>query len=158
MLVLAWLVLLGLLAAYFFEMQQRQFNPNRELQTKLSEGRQVLSLKANKYNHFVMTGKINGIAVTFMLDTGATQVAVPASLAKKLGLVAGEPGIAATANGNVRVYSTRIDRLELGDILLQDVAAEINPGMNGMDEVLLGMSALSRLEFSQRDGVLEIRY
>jgi len=54
----------------------------------------------------------------------------------------------------VRTYSTRIDRLEMGNIVLLNVAADINPGMNGMNGLLLGMSALSQIEFTQRDGQL----
>jgi len=45
---------------------------------------------------------------------------------------------------------------QLGEILLHDVAALITPGMDG-DEVLLGMSALKQLEFTQRDGTLVLR-
>ncbi|MBT8148751.1 MAG: retroviral-like aspartic protease family protein, partial [Gammaproteobacteria bacterium] len=59
-----------------------------------------------------------------------------------------------TANGPVKVYSTRIGKLQLGDIVLYDVPADLNPGMDGSNEILLGMSALSQVEFSQRDGVL----
>ncbi|WP_346427727.1 retropepsin-like aspartic protease family protein, partial [Pseudomonas aeruginosa] len=50
----------------------------------------------------------------------------------------------------------RLDQLQLGDIRLSGVAALIAPGMDG-DEVLLGMSALKQLEFTQRDGTLVLR-
>ena len=157
MIVAAWLVLLGLLAAYFNDVQQRQINPNNNPNSQQLNGQQVLTLDANKYKHFVMTGKINGQKIAMLLDTGATQVAIPAKMGKKLGLKAGAAGLAATANGHVTVFHTRIDKLELGDIVLYNVPAELNPGMDHMDEVLLGMSALSQLEFSQQNGKLEIR-
>ncbi|MGC3645910.1 retroviral-like aspartic protease family protein, partial [Pseudomonas aeruginosa] len=52
---------------------------------------------------------------------------------------------------------TRLDQLQLGDIRLSGVAALYAPGMDG-DEVLLGMSALNQLEFTQRDGTLVLRH
>ncbi|MEX5354424.1 TIGR02281 family clan AA aspartic protease, partial [Pseudomonas juntendi] len=61
-----------------------------------------------------------------------------------------------TANGRATGWRTRLDRLQLGDIRLSGVAALIVPGMDG-DEVLLGMSALKQLEFTQRDGTLVLR-
>jgi aspartyl protease family protein len=61
-----------------------------------------------------------------------------------------------TANGPVTVYSTRIAKLQLGEIVLYDVPADLNPGMNASNQILLGMSALSQVEFSQRDGMLLI--
>ena len=154
MLILAWLVLLGLLATYFIGMEEQQYNPNQQPEY-LEEGeRKKLLLKANKNNHFVMTGKINGRDVTLLLDTGATNVAIPARLASKLDLEPGREGIAMTANGPVKVYGTLINRLQLGNIILENIPADLNPSMNDMNEILLGMSALSRINFSQRNGTL----
>ena len=154
MTVIAWVILLAMLAVYFTGEEKRQANPNQQPNTQLIEGRQTLVLQANRQNHFVVTGKVNGSKAMLLLDTGATRVAVPEDMADALGLVKGRPGYAQTANGQVRTYNTRIDRLELGDIVLLNVAADINPGMNGMNGLLLGMSALSQIEFTQRDGQL----
>ncbi|NNL57236.1 MAG: TIGR02281 family clan AA aspartic protease [Pseudomonadales bacterium] len=154
MFVAAWILLLGMLVYYFTGEERRQFNPNQQPELLDIQGKTTLLLKANRRNHFVMTGQINGVDATLMLDTGATNVAIPARMAKRLQLKRGEPGIAMTANGPVKVYSTRIGKLQLGDIVLYDVPADLNPGMDGSNEILLGMSALSQVEFSQRDGVL----
>ena len=62
----------------------------------------------------------------------------------------------ATPNGMVKVYRTRLQTLDLGVIHLKDVRASINPGMSG-DEVLLGMSALKHVEFTQRGTRLTLR-
>lgn len=156
MTIAAWIVLLLLLAMYFKELQDTQINPNQSPKSELRGERQVLVLESNKYNHFVMTGKINGVKTPLLLDTGATQVAVPENMARKLKLTPGKASIANTANGSVKVFNTNIEKLELGNIVLYNVPAQINPGMNGLGEVLLGMSALSRLEFRQRDGTLEL--
>ena len=154
MTVIAWVILLGMLVVYFTGEEKRQANPNQQPNTEIIDGQQTLVLQANRQNHFVVTGKENGSKAMLLLDTGATRVAVPEDMAQALGLVKGRPGYAQTANGQVRTYSTRIDRLEMGNIVLLNVAADINPGMNGMNGLLLGMSALSQIEFTQRDGQL----
>ena len=85
-----------------------------------------------------------------------TQVAVPSAVAERLGLARGAPIVISTANGRATGHRTRLASLRLGDIELRDVAALIAPGMDG-DEVLLGMSALQQLEFSQKGGTLVLR-
>jgi aspartyl protease family protein len=77
-------------------------------------------------------------------------------LAREAGLERGMAMQAMTANGVVTVYSTLVDDLTLGDIQLRRVRASINPAMSG-DTVLLGMSALRQVDFSQRDGTLILR-
>ncbi|NNC55312.1 MAG: TIGR02281 family clan AA aspartic protease, partial [Pseudomonadales bacterium] len=105
MFVLAWLVFLGLLAMWFSADEQRRYNPNSEPQTLDVDGRRTLVLEANRNNHFVSSGKINGQPVTLLLDTGATNVAIPADMGRKLQLTRGAAGTAYTANGRVTVYA-----------------------------------------------------
>ena len=64
--------------------------------------------------------------------------------------------MASTANGRVKITLTEIATLTLGGITLQNVAANINPGMQG-EQILLGMSALKQLEFTQRGETLILR-
>ncbi len=157
MIVLAWVIGLGILTAYFGGWLGRQENPNRSLETLVSsDGVREVVLKQNRQGHYVASGQINGKHVTFLLDTGATDISVPAGIARKAGLEAGPPVNARTAAGVVTTYVTRIARVELGGILLEDIRANINPHMRG-DEVLLGMSFLRRLEFSQRGRELTLR-
>ena len=91
-----------------------------------------------------------------MLDTGATDVSIPASLAQRLNLEQGAAVTLSTANGRSQGYRTRLQQLKLGDIVLHDVRALVAPGLSG-DQVLLGMSALKQLEFTQRGGTLLLR-
>ncbi|UVE17271.1 TIGR02281 family clan AA aspartic protease [Pseudomonas sp. LS44] len=154
--VLAWGAGL-LLATHLFGLwEQRQHNPNRAPQSVRGEGYIEVRLLSSRGGHYLLDGQIDGQQVTFLLDTGATQVAIPAALAERLGLSRGAPIELSTANGRVTGWRTALARLHLGDIVLRDVAALIVPNMDG-DEVLLGMSALKQLEFTQRDGTLLLR-
>ena len=157
MTVLAWIVVLGLLGAFFSGWMDELNNPNQQVRTELrADGVREVILRQNRAGHYVATGAINGEKVTFLLDTGATSVSVPAKVASRLGLKRGAPLRANTANGVVTTYSTRLDEVRLGDIELNDVRADINPHMRS-DDVLLGMSFLRKLEFTQRDRELTIR-
>ena len=99
---------------------------------------------------------INGQPARFLLDTGATHTSVPAHLAQPLGLRPGAPSMVSTANGTVTVRATRIAALDIGPFRFVGAPAHLNPGMRD-DDVLLGMSVLKHLEFTQRGDVLVLR-
>lgn len=156
MFILAWLVILLLLAMYFSERLGQQHNPNQTPTSQYHNGQIEVVLHPNRQHHYLVNGQINGREVTFLLDTGATDVAIPGALAKQLGLQRGQRLQIYTANGPAIAYSTRIDRLQIADIRLNDIRASIAPGMNG-NLILLGMSALRELEFSQTGDSLILR-
>lgn len=156
MMVLTWGAGLLLATHFFGGWEDRQRNPNQAPQSVHGDGFVEVSLASSRQGHYLVDGQINGSKVTFLLDTGATQVAVPRGLAEKLGLKRGAPITLITANGRATGHRTHLDNLRLGDIELRDVAALIAPGMDG-DEVLLGMSALKQLEFTQKGGTLVLR-
>ena len=118
------------------------------------DGRSQVVLDRNAQGHYVASGRINGTPVTFLLDTGATDVAIPEDLAERLRLQRQGGGISQTANGPVAVWQTTLDEVRLGDIRVHDVRAAILPSMRGTEQVLLGMSFLKQIEFSQRDAQL----
>ena len=154
--VATWVALLVLGAVVFSGVLERQHNPNQALTTRYENGVAEVTLERNRYGHYVTSGEINGRPVTFMLDTGATGVAVPAGLASELGLERGPAQPVRTANGTSVSYLTRLDRVGVGGIELHDVRAGIVPGLEG-DEVLLGMSFLKHIEFTQRGNTLTLR-
>jgi len=154
---IAWGLALAMLVWFFEDKLQQQFNPNSQVQSHIDNGQVTVVLEQNRMGHYVAQGKVNGQSVTFLLDTGATLVAVPEGLAQKLGLSKGRQGMSQTANGRVITYRTEIDRLQLGDIQLSNVAASITPGMDG-DVILLGMSALKEFELIQKGDTLTLRY
>jgi aspartyl protease family protein len=153
---LMWLVLLGLLSLFFNRILERQHNPNPQLAGMNQKGRPEVVLKRNKWGHYVASGRINGQAVVFMLDTGATDISVPQEIAERLGLARGRPITYQTANGPAVNYATRLDSVSLGNITLHDLPASINPNTRDMD-ILLGMSFLKHLEFSQQGDTLTLR-
>ena len=154
--VLAWCAALFLATRFFGEWEARQHNPNGVVSSEQGEGFIEVKLISNTQGHFVASGQINGQPVDFMLDTGATDVSIPASLAERLKLEEGFGVTLSTANGLSQGYRTRIDRLQVGDIVLRDVRALVAPGLDG-NQVLLGMSALNKLEFTQRGGTMLLR-
>lgn len=156
MMILAWVVGLLVAVQWFSGVEERQRNPNQMPQSLQSGAAVEVRLLANRQGHYLLNGQINGRDVTFLLDTGATFVAIPASLAQRLQLPQGRRFQVNTANGTADSYATTIDRLQLGEIGLSNVAAGIVPGMGGND-ILLGMSALQQLEFSQQGGELILR-
>jgi aspartyl protease family protein len=156
MITLFWVALFGLLWFLFDGVVADQQNPNRHVAVGSGFTDGELVLQRNAWGHYVAPGAINGRPVTFLLDTGATRVAVPAHLADVLQLRPGAYQQVSTANGTVTVRATRIHRLELGPFEFSDLTGDINPGMED-DEVLLGMSALKHLEFTQKADSLILR-
>lgn len=157
MFTLMWLGIFVVLGLLFSGVLDRQINPNQGVQTlQLAGGTRELVLERNRQGHYVANGTINQQPVTFMLDTGATDVSIPSDIARRLGLKDGPKAIYNTANGPVEVSMTRLDQISLGDISLYDVRATINPGYRS-NQILLGMSFLKHLEFTQRGNTLTLR-
>lgn len=152
----AWLLLMALLVAYFSDLLDRQHNPNQRVDTLVDNGVREVTLQRNRFGHYVTSGAINGQPVVFMLDTGATGVAIPEAVANRLQLERGRPFRTQTANGVSTSWATRLDRVSVGDITLENVAAGITPGL-AIDEILLGMSFLKHIEFTQRGDQLILR-
>ena len=152
-----WILILAMMTIFFQDWWNDQQNPNQSAMTQVDmSGLRELALERNRWGHYVANGAINGEKVVFMLDTGATDVAIPVSVADRLGLQRGPVQVYQTANGSVRVYATRLASVSLGGIVLHDIRASINPGME-QDEVLLGMSFLKHLEFTQLGNTLTLR-
>lgn len=156
MMVLAWVAALGLLVMYFAQVEEAAYNPNQNPESQQTNGTNTVILQRNRYDHYVTKGSINRQSVTFLLDTGASDVVIPEHIAKGLGLRRGAPQQAYTANGIVTVYQTRLPELTIGSITLRDVEASINPAMKD-DDILLGMSALRDIEFTQRGEQLTLK-
>lgn len=157
MVIAAWIILLVLLTLFFNRQLDRQTNPNQQLATHLTDGVPEVQLQRNRFGHYVATGTINGQAVEFMLDTGATDVSIPATIAERLGLQRGQATSYRTANGTITAWQTVAAEIQLGPLRLGPVRASINPHDNS-NAVLLGMSFLKQLDFSQQGNTLTLKY
>ncbi len=158
MLILSLIMALGMMTWFFSDVLDKQRNPNQQVMAATSsEGFPEVTLQQNRHGHYVATGSINGYTVDYLLDTGATDVAIPGDLAKAMNLKLGPEIKVHTANGTVMARLTRLDRVDLGAISLRNVAATINPSMDEDDEILLGMSFLRKLEMIQRGETLILR-
>lgn len=113
--------------------------------------RQSVTLAADPRGHFFSEGAINGNPVRFLVDTGATVVALPAAEALRLGIDyrKGQRAFTNTAAGVVPTYRVRLDTVRLGAIELAGIDGVVVE--QGLDIVLLGMSFLNRVEM-KRDG------
>lgn len=158
MIIAAWVLIMGLLAIPLSGLLEDKYNPNRRVEgSRHSDGTTEVTLLRNRQGHYIAPGLINGRPVSFMLDTGATVISVPEPMARDIGLKRGRPVTLETANGARRAWATRLDRVELGPIRLDDVPAVINPG-HSTAQVLLGMSFLKQLDFTQRGRELTLRH
>ena len=113
-------------------------------------------IPAGAGGHFISQGAINGRSVRFMVDTGATLVAIGASDVRRLGidLSRAERGMAQTAGGAVPVQRVTLASLRLGDVELRDVPAVVVP--TEMPHVLLGNSALARFQMRRDNDVMRL--
>jgi aspartyl protease family protein len=124
-----------------------------------SSGSKIV-LQMGDGGHFVTAGSINGKAVQFMVDTGATAVAMGAAEAKRLGIdyTNGKPMRVGTANGATLGYLITLNAVRIGDVEVQNVDAIV--AQQGMPFILLGNSFLTRFSM-RRDSdqmVLERRF
>jgi len=106
---------------------------------------------------YVTHGYINKFAVTFMVDTGATWIALSESLAKRMGInyFRGEPGFAGTASGRTSIYKIKLDSVRVGDIVMYNVEAAVIPNLSG--HVLLGNSFLKYTEMTRTRQVMILK-
>ena len=152
---LMWVGVLFLLLVFFQDQLAEQYNPNQQLAQQQNAGSAVV-LQRNRQGHYVASGLINGQKVVFLLDTGATDVAIPEHVARQLGLRFGREGRVNTANGVSRTFDTMLNSVSLGGISQAQIPAVIAPGFDS-DAVLLGMSFLKHIEFTQRGNTLTLR-
>lgn len=117
-------------------------------------GRAQVVLQQGRGGHYVAEGLINGRPVEFLVDTGATDVAVSESEARRLGLDFGPRVTVMTAAGPAPAWVTRLDAVEIGGLRAENVRASITPGLG--EQALLGMSFLKQFSLSQEGGTLVI--
>lgn len=142
-----WLVL-G--AVVFVAVQWRQHEAAR---TSFSIDGSVVELRRRADGHYHWPGTLNGRPVEFLVDTGASGVAIPAALARELDLESLGSVRSSTAGGEVRGDVMRADLTLQGGVRIERLRVVALPGLASP---LLGMDVLGRLPWQQRDGALRI--
>lgn len=118
-------------------------------------GREIL-IAAGPGGHFVTSGQINGKPVQFMVDTGATVIAMGRQEAERLGIdwKKGQPGMGHTAAGTVTAYGVSLTSVRIGDVEVFGVNAMVLPAE--MPFILLGNSFLSRFSMRRDSNVMKL--
>lgn len=149
------LITLFLLIILFFLYLQDYFNPQGKISIS-SNNKQSLHL-VSRQGHYVSKGYINGVPVTFLVDTGASMIAVSEKVADKANLRRGVTMEISTANGRISAYSTTIPNLEISTIQVQEIPAVIMPNMD--NQVLLGMNFLRYFNWKKENNelILELK-
>jgi aspartyl protease family protein len=142
-----WL-LLGTVIFVAFEWRQHEAQ-----RASFSARGDVIEIRRSDDGHYHWPGTLNGRAVDFLVDTGATGVAIPAELANKLGLEAEGTVRSSTAGGLVSGQVVRADLALRGGVRAERLRMVALPSL---DSPLLGMDVLGRLHWQQQDGALRI--
>ena len=151
-----WIAVMIMVFFLFNDLLETDYNPNQQVLSQRTGEQHVVTLKRNRYGHYVTQGTINNHSVTFLLDTGASDISIPDKIAKKLKLKYGQEQRYQTANGIIVGNLTTLNSVSIGNIKLRNVRASINPKMDD-DEILLGMTFLKYIEFTQRGDTLILR-
>jgi len=123
---------------------------------KAPPGSRKISLYKSHNGHYQAQVDVNGINIGFLVDTGASMVALRESDAAKIGIRPTQDkytALVATANGRVRGAPIKLKRVELGSISVEDVEGLVLPD-SALSSNLLGMSFLSQVNWSQKGGNL----
>ncbi|MDH5435814.1 MAG: TIGR02281 family clan AA aspartic protease [Gammaproteobacteria bacterium] len=118
-----------------------------------------IQIMADNAGMYRTAGSINGMSVYFLVDTGATLIAMNSQHAKKLGIdyrVTGTESFAATASDVVKVHNVKLGTVKVGEITINNVDAIVMEGVQP-SSILLGMSFLGRVEMTNDQGLLKLK-
>lgn len=139
-------------------LERRLDRRTRAPAARISQYETVLVYRDNR-GMFRTVGSINRMPVGFLIDTGATSVAMNSAQARRLGIdyrAQGNSTYVTTASQVVQAFQLTLDRVKLGNIELRNVESVVIDGPQP-GEVLLGMSFLSRLDISNEGNRMLIR-
>ena len=150
-LIIGWLIFLGLAG---FLIQESVYRTKKPTINETYAGTQI-TIYRDLDSHFRIEGSINGVPVTFLIDTGATSIAVSEQIARRANLTRLSEINTETANGNAISYFTTITTLQFNKIELHNLSAIIVPGMDS-GVALLGMNVLKQFTIKQTPETLII--
>lgn len=138
---------------------ERHYDLSRELSAGYAEPeRKQLSIAKGQGGHYWIAGSINGQPVQFLVDTGATSVAINENQARRLGIdyrVVGKQIVVGTASGTAKAWRVHLNSVKVGAIDVMGVEAVVIEG-SSPTEALLGMSFLGRVSWREDQGLLRL--
>src|SRR5690606_19425323 len=138
---------------------ERHYPLSRELSGGYAEPeRKQLSIAKGQGGHYWVAGSINGHPVQFLVDTGATSVAINENQARRLGIdyrVKGKQVVVGTASGTAKAWRVHLNSVKVGAINVMGVEAVVVEG-SSPTEALLGMSFLGRVSWREDQGLLRL--
>ncbi len=118
-------------------------------------GNGSIEIPRSRNGHFYVAGAIDGQPVTFMIDTGASAVAIGSSLAQRMNLPRGRATTLQTANGIAPAEETVAQQISLGNITLREVRVLVLANLGS--EALLGQNVLRHLEVVQTADTMQLK-
>jgi clan AA aspartic protease (TIGR02281 family) len=112
-----------------------------------------LVIRQNDFGQYISEGAVNEQAVTFIVDTGASKVSLPASVAQAAQINCQDQVLIHTANGSTQACSITIPKFKFGSFVLHNVLAIIAPNLS---QPLLGMNVLQQFKIAQEQGEMHI--
>lgn len=149
----------GAVFEYRGERLERRLDGRARAPAEKADTREAVQIFRDNGGMFKTVGSINGLPVAFLVDTGATSVAMNAAQARRLGIdfrVEGDSTYVTTASNVTQAYRVMLDRVKVGNIELHNIVAVVIDGPMPQ-ETLLGMSFLGRLELRNQGDHLILR-
>jgi aspartyl protease family protein len=144
-------------ATFEIDGKRRTLKIGQPYATKTPSSAASVTVSANERGEFVANGAVNGAAMRFLVDTGATLVALPAAEARRAGvLYLNAPrGMVTTAGGPTAAYKVKLDTVSVGGVTLTNVDAVVLD--QGLTVPLLGMSFLRRMNIENAGQTMVLR-
>lgn len=148
-----WSALFGGMYLYF----DARMQPQVATVTSLDAARGEVVIQRSRDGHYYVGGSINGLPVTFMVDTGASTVVVSATLAEKIGMAKGMPTPFKTAGGTVLGATVSDQTVVAGGLQLKGLSVGVVGQMDQRDYALLGQNFLRYIDVIQSGDQMVLR-
>jgi aspartyl protease family protein len=128
--------------------------PAATASTEAQGGGDVLRVPRSPNGHYFIDGMVDSEPVRFLIDTGASRVALPVTLARRLGYYEGREITVSTASGQSIASEFKVRRISFGPFVAEDVTVV---ALMNLETPLLGMALLQSIELRQTAAGLELR-